>query len=610
MRLPESNYKKQNRKNKNQGHSKDHRLQPEEIYVEYLERCDNADRITGRRAKVTDTSFSRFYELPNSKLVSYLRRSVRGQDVIYHGPWIKAQLSEYDDVDSYNEAVMREAESILSDWKLHLDKLTIELPGLKQFEDDLASKVGPMSVEQPLDDRLEGILDYYNCVRKVAEPLNDEAIRSTIKYFHRLKGTHPRGWEQTLANMKLSTNSGSPYFSKRRLVVDKSGITSPQFYTGNKNMYIPVSVEYTKTGKRYEFAATLGWRGQEGGADIDAIKQRTIWMFPLALNVLEHTMYQPMIELCQKFDLVPAWVSMESVDEAITRLFDTKGPEDVVVCTDFTKFDQHFNRLCQDATAKILSQLIGNPIIPLDNWYITHWLTEVFPIKYRIPLVLSEGKVIDWGLHGMASGSGGTNFDETVLHKALQFEAALSNGAELNPNSMCLGDDGILSYPGISAEQVTESYSRHGLDMNPDKQSESKDECVYLRRWHSTNYRQNGVCVGVYSTCRALGRLLYQERYYNPKVWSKEMVALRQLSILENVKYHPLKEEFLDWCIERDKYRLGLDIPGFLDNVDNIAKRANEQMPDFLGYTKSNMKEYKDSSLSSWWVVQALLNRR
>lgn len=51
------------------------------------------------------------------------------------------------------------------------------------------------------------------------------------------------------------------------------------------------------------------------------------------------------------------------------------------------------------------------------------WLTNVFPVKYMIPLAYDYGK-IKYGWHGMGSGSGGTNFDETLVHRALQYEAA------------------------------------------------------------------------------------------------------------------------------------------------------------------------------------------
>lgn len=325
-------------------------------------------------------------------------------------------------------------------------------------------------------------------------------------------------------------------------------------------------------------------------------------MFPYAVNICELQFYQPAIEIAQKRLFTPAWVSMEEVDRRVTKLFDTKGKHDLVICTDFSKFDQHFNKDMQDAAKKIISAILGS------TSECRRWLEEVFPVKYSIPLAIDNDRILT-GYHGMGSGSGGTNFDETLTHRSLQYEAAQSKRKMLNPNSQCLGDDGILSYPGITVEDVTRSYSRHGQDMNVDKQSASEHDCTYLRRWHHDEYRVDGVCVGVYSTYRALGRLCEQERYYDPEIWGPKMVALRQLSIIENCKYHPLREEFVNFCMKGDKYRLGLDIPGFLDNIESIAKDATDVMPDFLGYTKSQQCD-SDRGIASWWIVNYLKSLR
>jgi hypothetical protein len=356
-------------------------------------------------------------------------------------------------------------------------------------------------------------------------------------------------------------------------------------------------------GDYWKACAILGWRGQEGGPKPEDVKQRVVWMFPFGVNIKELQVYQPMIEAAQRNNLVPAWVSMDAVDERVTRLFDTKSPNDLIICTDFSKFDQHFNADMQDAAKSILQGIFTN-----DSEF-TKWIKDVFPVKYNIPLAYDWNK-IRYGSHGMASGSGGTNADETLTHRALQYEAAMRHQKILNPNSMCLGDDGILSYPGCTVKDVTRVYSSHGQDMNLDKQYASAQDCTYLRRWHHTNYRINGVCVGVYSTNRALGKLAEQERYYDPDSWGARMVALRQLSIINEIQYHPLREEFVDYCMKGDKYRLGLDIPGFLDDIAKIARTANEVLPDFLGYTKSLGKADDSYGIENWWIVKYLKSKR
>lgn len=441
---------------------------------------------------------------------------------------------------------------------------------------------------------MDDIDSYYDSILLESKPISPSAVAAVVREWGSPRGLHLRSQCRTTRLMQKSTNSGSPYFCKRSAVTDKS-LPARLAFQGDQTIQ-------TLGRREWYSAAVLGWRGQEGGPTGDDVKQRVVWMFPYGVNICELQFYQPAIELAQTRLFTPAWVSPEAVDNRVTRMFDTKGKHDLVICTDFSKFDQHFNSDMQNAAKQVISCILGkDPESRL-------WLSEVFPVKYNIPLAYDYGR-IRTGPHGMGSGSGGTNFDETLTHRCLQYEAAQNCHEVLNPNSQCMGDDGILTFPGITVEAVTSSYSAHGQSMNVDKQSSDAHECTYLRRWHHDEYRVGEVCVGVYSTYRALGRLCEQERYYDPEVWGPKMVALRQLSIIENCKYHPLREDFVNFCMKGDRFRLGLDIPGFLDNVDRIAKESMELMPDFLGYTRS-LEQGQGRGISTWWVVQYLKSMR
>lgn len=519
------------------------------------------------------TKLSDYFVLPNNGLRAYYSRVSKGEDKV-----VRATLFHNEDPNS-----------VLARWMPHLNSLSQQWPTLLEFEKDLAKKVGPLSVMAPLKSRLPDIESYYECITKHSKPIPSEAIDAVLEEFAAIRGLRPRSQRATVEVMKKSTNSGNPFFTKRKFVVDDT---------------VPFALDPVyqtlSHGDVWKNCAILGWRGQEGGPTADDVKQRVVWMFPFAVNIAELQVYQPLIEACQRRDLVPAWISMDAVDARITNLFDTKGADDLVICTDFSKFDQHFNPDMANAAEALLRGLL----VPTGD--VENWLADIFPIKYNIPMMYGYGKLIS-GQHGMASGSGGTNADETLVHRALQYEAALSAGQELNINSMCLGDDGIISYPGCTIEHVTDIYSSHGQDMNIDKQYASADDCTYLRRWHHKDYRVDGRCVGVYATSRALGRLMYQERMYDPDKWGPEMVALRQLSIIENVKYHPLREQFVDFCMKGDRYRLGIDLPGFLDNIEGIAMEATEQIHDFLGYTKSQQGAHL--GIANWWIVQYLKSK-
>lgn len=520
--------------------------------------------------------------IPN--LMTYFGRVEKGQPEIYDTPFAKGETTE----------------ELLAEWKKVLVSIKTTWPSLWEFENDLEAKVGPLSVMKPLSERISDINAYYDDILLSSTPLEKRALERVTREWDAVRGLRIRDSFDTAMKMKKSTNSGSPFFTKRRKVLYKTiPCTS---YTYGQTVRQDLGTDW------FNACAVLGWRGQEGGPKPEDVKQRVIWMFPFAVNINELQVYQPLIEASQRFNVVPAWVSMDAVDERITRLFDTKAVDDPIVCTDFSRFDQHFNRDLQNAAGSVLSKILS-PVGGGD-----FWLHEVFPIKFRIPLYIGEGNM-RFGSHGMGSGSGGTNADETLAHRALQYEVALRNKSKLNPNSQCLGDDGILSYPGITVKDVVESYSSHGQLMNEDKQYVSTQDCTYLRRWHHQDYRINGICVGVYSTMRALGRMRYQERFFDygaaedeTEVTGPEMVELRYLSILENVKWHPLRDEFARFCMKRDKFRLGLDLEGFLPNIKRKAARAIDYMPDFLGYTKSLQADGQNPAdgIENWWIVKFL----
>lgn len=535
-------------------------------------------------SKSNATKFKETFSLPNQGLRAYFGNVVKGQPEVYTAPFAKGESTQ----------------DMLSKWQVQLESIATEWPTLMEFEMEMKSKVGPLSVMAPLKERIKDIDAYYTGVEKAGEPLSDSAIKAALSEWKMAKGLRLRSQSDTVRNMKKSTNSGSPYFIKRRNALDK---TLPVLGISHQGFGGEVLQMLDNGYNVWKAAAVLGWRGQEGGYAKEDVKQRVVWMFPLAVNIEELRVYQPLIEAAQRFNINPAWVSMEAVDARITQLFDSKGSDDLIVCTDFTAFDQHFNSSLQDAAKAMIATLFTA------NYDTNRWIQEVYPVKYMIPLAYDYNK-IRYGKHGMGSGSGGTNADETLAHKCLQYEAAQSVHAVLNPNSMCLGDDGILSYPGINIEDVITSYSKHGLEMNETKQNASKTDCIYLRRWHHQRYRVSGICVGVYSTFRALGRLRYLERFMDPEIWGPKAVALRQLSILENVKYHPLKEKFVDFCMERDKYRLGIDIPHFLTNLEAEVKTVTDYMPDFLGYNRSMQSEHSDGyGINSWWIVKYLKSK-
>lgn len=500
------------------------------------------------------------------KASNYFKRVVEGQPEIYRTPLFQE----------------RDPHEICERWFNKARSGFRIVPGLLDFETEMLGKVGPLSVMKPLLERIDDVKHYYTMIEQPGEPIDSSAINAFIMT---LKSNNVavklQDARTTLQNMRLSTNSGVPYFSRRRDVIEET-------------LRIIDDRDY--------YVAILGWRGQEGGPEIDDIKQRVVWMFPLATNILELEFYQPAIAEWQKRNINSAYISMRAVEEKITKCFDTKG-NDYVIVTDFSKFDQHFNVHLQAAAEEVIRSMSK-------GFGFYNWLEEVFNIKYSIPILLDKDYGFS-GKHGMGSGSGGTNFDECCAHSCLQWEAAIKAGQVLNPFSNAYGDDGYLTYPGIDIDHIIDVYTSHGQEMNVDKQHVSKHSAVYLRRYFHDAYRDNkGIMLGIYSTCRALGRIMYQERYYR---WEDEVdyaryVTLRAWSILENCNNHPLFDELVKYVIEGDRYRLGLDIPGFMEGFQSDFDKLQLLDPDVLGYTKTLQSE--TTSIKDWRIYKLLNSMR
>lgn len=510
--------------------------------------------------KKSKPNLEEYFILPNPNLRSFLHRNVTGNDADYRPPfWKNMSRSE-----------------VAAAWKAHLDESDIPstYPTLYEVELKNMEKIGPMSVMHPLEDVIDGVESYFRVPE--GRHYSEEALRRTIATFSKMKGIRIRSRENTVREMKLSTNSGAPYFKRKSLVVKDE----------LNRVFVPE-----------EQVAIKGWRGQLGGPKPEDVKQRTVWMYPFLLNIEELRFYQPFIKAAQRTRTLAPYISNEAVEEEVTKLFDTKHPDDLVVVTDYTAFDEHINVPMQEFAAKVYSALSDG---------IEDWLNTVYPVKYNIPIILSEDIMLS-GPHGMGSGSGGTNADETVQNIGMQHEAAIDAKSHRNPHSMAIGDDAIVSYPGITVDQLVRVYEQFGQEMNPDKQFASTNETIFLQRYYNTKWRNpEGRMLGIYPTMRALGRLLAQERFYDPKKWGPKQVTLRAWSILENLNRHPLFEEFIQFVMKGDKYRLGIDIPGFIENVNVIAQRSIDELPDFLGFTATLRNEDQIVNIKDWRVYRYL----
>lgn len=428
---------------------------------------------------------------------------------------------------------------------LWLAVLLNKLPNgiLKSLEMRQATKVGPLSVQLPMNERMDDVLAYYQGDNFDGDvDLLQAAIgKVSLAISKRLNTLRPLSYERASGYMQGSTNSGLPYFSKRSSVLDRDLVLAD-------HDEVPPCV--------------LGWRGQSSGTNIP--KQRVVWMFPQSVNLREMRYFQPLFELMKNRSECAAWNQVEVVNQTLTNIL-TKGR--TVVSIDFSGFDQTIQKTLRDAAMQVIA-----------NIYQRSYSDEIMKIGHiagNIEL-LGPGMLFS-GVHGEPSGSTLTNMRDTIVNWIASEYVAMRLNTHVSGTFQ--GDDGVLDFnQEYDVEELGTVYKELGLIVNPTKQYVANGSAMYLQRLHDLEYTIGGVAVGVYPTMRALNSLLGMERFH--KDWDAKMFSLRAIMILENCKYHPLFERFVEFAVAGDKYKLGISSPGGISGLIKQLDRA-KAIPGF-----------------------------
>ena len=289
-----------------------------------------------------------------------------------------------------------------------------------------------------------------------------------------------------------------------------------------------------------------------------------------------------------------AWTHLNVVDVLVEELFKEAEQRDAYVfSTDFSAYDQTIGPELMRAGFEVLMHMY-QPGSDSDT------LLELRDHISNIELMVQLDAVLT-GTHGMPSGSVFTNFIDTVVHMIAGRYAARRNATVLGSYCQFQGDDGLWIGQGVhDVSDLTDAYTELGLSANPTKQFVGKQDCLYLQRYHI-----RGTIGGMYPTYRALNKLMGSERFHSPSVWGPDMVVLRSIMILENVKWHPLWKQLVDFTVAGDeRYALGLLWPGGLDSLlfeSDVLTRAGKsgvvgsysQGSDFItGIRKFRTYEY------------------
>ena len=139
---------------------------------------------------------SKYFYLPNPGLRVYFSRTNIGNPEDYRTPLFDK----------------RPREDILQEWSYIYQQCSKQLnyQGLDDFENEMRSKVGPLSYQLPLVDRIDQIKEYFTPIHN-SVPIKYDAIMDTVRYFRSIMGLRLKSANETLNDMRLNTNSGNPF---------------------------------------------------------------------------------------------------------------------------------------------------------------------------------------------------------------------------------------------------------------------------------------------------------------------------------------------------------------------------------------------------------------
>uniref|UniRef100_A0A2V0RAJ9 RdRp n=1 Tax=viral metagenome TaxID=1070528 RepID=A0A2V0RAJ9_9ZZZZ len=483
-------------------------------------------------------------------------------------------------------------DQVLAEWYKVLDRyesMDVYTP-LVEYDKSRRSKVGPQGGLRPLEERMDDLMAYWNLQpsREVTDNYLSDLDEDIIKEMRdelfgvisdRRPLTPQTVIERDLRDGKLITNSGTPDYGKR-----------------NDPEIIANAISAVQDGSWKDYYMILGSRSQRG-------KERFIFIAPFALNIVEKMYLYPLMDIIRSRNIpfFSAWEGFAEVERGFaTQNFFTEG--NYYVQQDYTAMDKYFNEACAELVAAIISPVFQKSYEDdLSYLFIQHLL--------NIPVMINLDKIIS-GQHGMPSGSGLTNFSETIV--SMYICKKLERDYDLQV-SACqgLGDDLAIS---ISTDldpedikRILESNSADlGLIVEPEKQGISQDTIVYLQRFFDKRIPNQGAVLGMYPSILALNTAMNPERYHSPAKWGAKMETLRWLMILENCKNLPYFTDLVDFFIKGDKLKLGLVEPDFFVTLPSTY----EESKAIAGFVPSYNQESLERGIQDFEVVKYLLSKR
>jgi len=488
------------------------------------------------------------YDLPDSavnSLLTILNNTIEGSD----HPFITPIGMKYG------------PDKLLRDWTLIYEKLDHDAltPTLMDIENQNKEKYGPRSIQKPWSERKAFVEEYF-AVHELEPGLEEELLKIAIDEGNKQnRQFRPASYENAMRNLKNQTNSGLPLMRAGKFAKE----TPMDDLLAQEGMNYPC-VMFTRT--------------QEQG------KTRTVWGFPFIWKLLEQAFYQVLLPHQRNLFWRAAILNPDAVDKEITICIDRAlSLMWEILSIDFSSYD-----------ATIIPVLIYIAFEYIKRLFRKEFWARIDSIAHNmcnIGIITPDG--VREGPHGVPSGSTFTNEIDSIVQwlisKAFKGVIAYFN---------IQGDDGV--YVVENAKKLMEHFKKYGLKVNESKSLVSKNgEAIYLQKYYHPKYRQeNGVIGGIYSTYRALLRLVYQERFTQLEgsgIKADDYYAIRAITIMENCKHHPYFEEFVKYIYKMDK-RIGkqfdqITIDAYIKKISDTA--GGRVMKNQYGDDISGIKDFE-----------------
>jgi len=435
-------------------------------------------------------------------------------------------------------------------------------PTLIDIENQNKEKYGPRSIQKPWTER-KGMVEEYFAVSELDPGLKEELLQIAIDEGNKQnRQFRPASKENALTRLKNQTNSGLPLL--------RAGKYAKQ-----------TPMDDLEAQEGMDYPCVMFTRTQEQG------KTRTVWGFPFIWKLLEQCFYQVLLPHQRNLFWRCAILNPDAVDQEITICIDkATATFYVILSIDFSAYD-----------ASIIPDLILIAFEYIKRLFRKEFWARIDSIAHNmcnIAIITPEG--LREGPHGVPSGSTFTNEVDSIVQFVI---AKAYKNAILRFNIQ--GDDGV--YVVKDAQALMEHFKKYGLEVNESKSLTSPNEAIYLQKYYHPKYRQeNGVIGGIYSTYRALLRLVYQERFTQLEdsgIKADDYYAIRSITILENCKHHPYFEEFVKYMYNMDK-RLGkqfdqITIDAYVKKVSDTA--GGRVMRNQYGDDISGIKQFETYKL-------------